>query len=452
MGVLRIRIRQPNDSGKYWETKIEGDNCHNVVATLHGNRNAKDPVHDTLFKFMRTQIKRKTSYRRNNSYGTFMDFPYSGDYQVVLNIGGCFVALGRTKNRLSINGKTESLNTIASALARLVFKSVTEKNAGKLMKSLYASLSLPEDVKYCLENRVPYHFFDDFNKVSVRLNCQQIGDNEIAIEVADGVWGTLTAKELESFCSFYLHNHRRSKKWAFTSPEILYERTMGVTPKMSDVKVMKEFMKQNRQQDIVEKRARELVKEVEQRYPDRIKVDWNSKGEPDTMYIRGKGWDWKITDNQYKSDIQAVSTYVWSADKTDSEFASAELKWIDSHNETVEHNREVLMNAGYEIVDDVIDKKSYLKAGGEGLTDQVLGQLIQVPQKPTNEARWKGPICIDNMSAGSSVGDQFVARALALLNDTMTVALVNTIKSYIKTNQNEGRNENEMRGMWKSDI
>ena len=111
-----------------------------------------------------------------------------------------------------------------------------------------------------------------------------------------------------------------------------------------------------------------------------------------------------------------------------------------------------MINAGYEIVDDVVDKTSYLKAGGEGLTDQVLGQLIQVPQKPTNEARWKGPICIDNMSAGSSVGDQFVARALALLNDTMTVALVNTIKSYIKTNQNEGRNENEMCGMWKSDI
>jgi len=451
MAELRIRIRQPNDSGKYWQTKIEGDVVISGVVTLHGNRNAKDPVHDALSKFMKTQLKRTTSGWRRSSHGTYMSFP-NGDYQVVLNIGGCFLALGRTNNRLSLNGKTESLNTIASALARLVFKSVTEKDAGKLMKSLYASLSLPEDVKYCLENRVPYHFFDNFNKVSVRLNCQQIGDNEIAIEVADGVWGTLTAKELESFCSFYLHNHRRSKKWAFTSPEILYERTMGVTPKVSDVKVMKEFMKQNRQQDIVEKRARELVKEVEQRYPDRIKVDWNSKGEPDAMYIRGKGWDWKITDNQYKSDIQAVSTFVWNTNQNDSEFAQAELKWIDSHNETVEHNREVLMNAGYEIFDDVIDKKSYLKQGGEGLTDQVLGQLRTVPQKPTNELRWKGPICIDNMSAGSSVGDQFVARALALLNDTMTVALVSTIKSYIKTNENEGRNENEMCGMRKSDI
>ena len=451
MGELRIRIRQPNDTGMNWNTTISGDICRSAIATVSGNRNAKDPVHDSLFKFMRSQLKRNTSYRRN-SYGQYLDFPYSGDYQVVLNIGGCFVALGRTNNRLSLNGKTESLNTIASALARLVFKSVTEKDAGKLMKSLYSSLSLPEDVKYCLENRVPYHFFDDFNKVSVRLNCQQIGDNEIAIEVADGVWGTLTTKELESFCSFYLHNHRRSKKWAFTSPEILYERTMGSTPKTSDIKVMKEFMKQNRQQDIVEKRARELVKEVEQRYPDRIKVEWNDKGEPDVMYVRGKGWDWKITDNQFKSDIQAVSTFIWNPDRSDSEFASVQLKWIDSYNETVEHNREIMIAAGYEILDDVVDKKSYLKQGGEGLTDVVLSQLLKVPKEPINDSRWKGPICIDNMSSGSSVGDQFVARALALLNDTMTVALVSTIKGYIKTNENEGRNENEMCGMWKSDI
>ena len=91
------------------------------------------------------------------------------------------------------------------------------------------------------------------------------------------------------------------------------------------------------------------------------------------------------------------------------------------------------------ILDDVVDKKSYLKQGGEGLTDQVLGQLIQVPQKPTNEARWKGPICIDNMSAGSSVGDQFVARALALLNDTLTVKIVSTIKRYLCNNENSIR-------------
>ena len=44
---------------------------------------------------------------------------------------------------------------------------------------------------------------------------------------------------------------------------------------------------------------------------------------------------------------------------------------------------------------------------------------------------WRGPICIDNMARGSSVGDQFVARALALLNDTVTVKIVNTIGRFL---------------------
>ena len=35
-----------------------------------------------------------------------------------------------------------------------------------------------------------------------------------------------------------------------------------------------------------------------------------------------------------------------------------------------------------------------------------------------------------------SLGDQFVARALALLNDTLTVKIVNTIKGYICNNEN----------------
>ena len=52
---------------------------------------------------------------------------------------------------------------------------------------------------------------------------------------------------------------------------------------------------------------------------------------------------------------------------------------------------------------------------------------------------WKGPICIDNMSKGSPLGDQFAARALALLNDSFTITIVNTIKSYLTTEPNKYR-------------
>jgi len=44
---------------------------------------------------------------------------------------------------------------------------------------------------------------------------------------------------------------------------------------------------------------------------------------------------------------------------------------------------------------------------------------------------YRGPICIDNLNTNSSIGDQFVARALALLNDHVVVNMVSTIKSYM---------------------
>ena len=69
-----------------------------------------------------------------------------------------------------------------------------------------------------------------------------------------------------------------------------------------------------------------------------------------------------------------------------------------------------------------------------------------LPERPTNEYTWKGPICIDNMAPDSPIGDQFGARALALLNDTMTIKIVNTIKRYLVTNKNINRIDlNEMR-------
>ena len=51
------------------------------------------------------------------------------------------------------NGKPYSLSIICSALARLTYKSCFENNPEVLLAYLYSTLDLPENVKYCLENR-----------------------------------------------------------------------------------------------------------------------------------------------------------------------------------------------------------------------------------------------------------------------------------------------------------
>ena len=45
------------------------------------------------------------------------------------------------------------------------------------------------------------------------------------------------------------------------------------------------------------------------------------------------------------------------------------------------------------------------------------------------------------MAKGSSLGDQFATRALALINDTHTIRIVNTIKRYLITDENTNRKD-----------
>jgi len=429
MNDVIIQIRKPDDSGQYWTTKISSDlipSRRNV--TLHNDRGAKDPIHKALTDFFKTALKRQKSgrYSRYSRTGHHQVFSFPRrDFNNVINIGSCPIAIGRIGNRLTINGQKESLSTVASALARVALKAAFEHDASKLLKTLYSALSIPEDVKYCLENKVPFHFFSDFVKTDVRLNCQQISDNEIAIEVSDGVWGVMSLNELDYFCSFYLHSKKRSKKWMFISPELLYERTVGTKPTVAERKVMIEFMKQNRQQDIVENRAKQLVKDMAEKYPNRLKVIYDDN-EPVTMYVRGNGWDWKLTNNKFKSDIQMVSTFVYSPSITEQAFNEAIQNWDASCAEIDRQNAE------------------YREMYADTCTEEEL-TLQPYPEMPVREANWRGPICIDNMTGGSSLGDQFVARALALLNDTMTIKIVNTIRRYINCNENECRVEmNEM--------
>ena len=52
------------------------------------------------------------------------------------------------------------------------------------------------------------------------------------------------------------------------------------------------------------------------------------------------------------------------------------------------------------------------------------------------------------MAKGSPLGDQYAARALALLNDNVTVKLVNTIGRYIPTKVMKGELESRFTVDW----
>ena len=358
--MAKIRIAKPDDSNEVYFTEITCETFTFYDTDVSYDRSALDPLQAGLEKYWRKILSPK------NRYGG----GFKKQFNHLVMINGCPVLLSREGIRYEVNGKSFNLSNIASALARLTFKSCFENEPSKLLTALYSTLSLPENVKYCIENRAPYHWFelltDGDEPIEVRLNCQQIGDNEIAIEVSDGVWGTMTVKQLDVFCNYYKNNKNRGS-WVDTSPNELYEKTVGKIPTDSEVEVMKAFLRQNRTDDLVERRAIELVNELLEQYPDRLSAEW----EGDVLmnlYVRGKDYDWKLTNNKYKSEIQMVSTYVWQPVK------EKKAVGLDENEETI-----------YETVH--------------------------------SEPKWQGPICIDNMAKGSSLGDQFAARALALLND-----------------------------------
>ena len=110
------------------------------------------------------------------------------------------------------------------------------------------------------------------------------------------------------------------------------------------------------------------------------------------MIVRGKLADWVIINSAYKTQTQKVKTFVF--------------------------------------IDDIVQNH---------------------PMKdcdPLIEGNFRGPICIDNIHTNSSLGDQYAARALALLNDNVTVKLVSTIAKYIPKSILEGERISRLGVEW----
>ena len=296
-------------------------------------------------------------------------------YSKYITIGdketGLKVLINKIGTRYHLMGEMQAKDTILTALARVVYKSCFTKDIDAMYAYMLHHLRLPANVSYALENRAPYHWYKKGIKIEVRFNVRMIGQDTCALEISDGIWAQISVQQMNIYMNYYWNGHHKGS-WKYLSPRALWRKLMGAEPTEAQLKMMIAFLEQNRTDDIVQNRALELVASLEKQYEGRLAVIWSDdKKKIDAMAVRGKIADWIITDNEYKSDIQAVSVFIYQKD-----------------------------NAG--------SARIPCQTG-------VLG----------------GPICIDNMTRNSSIGDQFAARALALLNDVNTVKIVNTISRYL---------------------
>lgn len=357
---------------------------------LESGRNGEDAIHKGIVNAYKHRLK------------------HSGDFEAILSFGD-FSVLVSKDTKYYLNGSAYGLEFCSNVLSRLTYS----HGAGvtNLMPLYFKYINTPENIRYAIENRVPYHFYEDYNRNDVRLNVQQISNSKYALEISDSVWGEILQKDLNTFINSYRYNKRRGK-WHSLSPKKLYTRLMGREPSEGELKLMVAFLKQNRTRDIVERRAKELISEMVAKFPDRLfykkfkegtsskcpypssRYDFNeeqvmwSPHNNEILFVKGQLYDWKIQkarEVSNASDRQSVSVFI--------------------------HN---------------VKRANKMKNGKI---------VVDEENNPVKEfiCAWKGPICIDNMVAGggNSIGDQMVARALTLMNDTMAVKLVGTINTHI---------------------
>jgi len=390
---VELKIYTADDSNKYHSTHIDIDTDIKYRETYRRryrmNWNSADSVYPSQFRQSHDPTTEAISkWLINNLH---INERGVSDFNAFIKIGKeddpFTMMLSKIGTRYHLMGEMQSKDTIVTAISRAVYKSCFNHDKEELYKYMLHHLRLPANVSYALENRAPFHWYIKGKKIDVRFNVRMIGDDECAMEISDGVWAPISVKAMNVYMNYYWKENQRGS-WAFLSPKKLWVKLMKEEPTEAQLKMMIAFLEQNRTDDIVQDRAIQLVKDLEKQYVGRMKVIWFSKGESSkeqikAVMVRGKLADWVITDNQYKSDIQAVSTFIVKKSGTLESQSTNKIRIQDCHLD--------------------------------------------------------GPICIDNMTKNSSVGDQFAARALALLNDTITVKIVNTIARYLNDQHIEGQ-------------
>lgn len=360
------------------------------VSVTIGDRSVgkADGITEELARNLSKQIQRYFSYST-----------VTHEREIVLVIGGNELWIEKP---YAINGVKMSLKELSFKLSRIIqaFGNISkrypqEEHKLETKKAIRGIMKTPEDILYCLENRVPFYFFVGGEKEKVRLNLKQIGESKYALEISDGKWGEIKESDLTTYLGHYLHGSKRGS-WKLLSPSKLYSKIMGKQPMESELKVMIAFLRQNRTQDIVEKRAKQLIDDLAIQFKDKILVipsvesekgqkdDVGVRRTPMKVLVKGQKTDWLLVEcvRNYsnESNPQRVHTHCL-------------MTQIENQGEVDEHK----------------------------------------------SASWNGPICINTGGKNPSLGDQFASRIFSLMNDSSITARVNTIGDFMINQENRIR-------------
>ncbi len=334
--------------------------------------NSKKKFHENVYwntfaQNVYSVFVKNTSVSKSNEM-TWITFRYdNGDSSIMLRKDG---------SSLYMNGVKKNQVDVAMALAKIIGFGAINRCADAMDNYINRNVTYSSNILYALENRTPYWLFEDGSKVQVKINTSLIGRDEVAFEISENIWGSLSLDEANTFIDCYRNKAKRSKKWADISPSNLWFNMFGTHATDSQEQLMKAWLMQNRTDWIVEERAFKLLKEMDEKdqytlvdtrklttYGDGgLKLEGISTKHNFAMHVRGELGDWLVYPNNRTTGSQRCSVVFFKK-----------------------------MNA--------VD----------------------------------GPFCIDDVNGKNVMGDQIATRATLVFNDRVGTKIVRTLQSVSPT-------------------
>lgn len=354
-----------------------------VRGTYHSG--SADPLLVNMAKSVDTWFLKKRDYVSDNDWLSQFTWKYKD--------GNVSILLTKNNGIFKMNGVKKNKKDVASTLSKVILFGVDNRSAIKMGNYIEKNINLPENVLYALENRVPYHFYREGRKISARLNVELVGSNEVAFEVSDGIWGSTSIKDANTFINSYRFGHARSKKWSNINPRRLWFNLFNKEPSDSEVYLMIEWMEQNRTEVMVDKRATQLLKDLANKYDRLHLVDFKEK-----MTTTGG----IVTLTQYSNT--KLSEYIQNIKSQ-----------VDRDGGSKSKARYALFVQG--------KKFDWLVHANNSASRYQQASAILI-----TDTNIDGPFCIDNIHDNSSIGDQIASRAMIVMNDDKASKMVGTLR------------------------
>ena len=297
-----------------------------------------------------------------------------------------------------LNGNMLTKTKLNSILPSIIMRLPLVKDSEKFNNFVDNIVNTDPVIASAIVNKIEYTFYDNGVKVATLLNVEKTGKERSAIELYEGLWIDFKDTQMKSFINSCKGN---KNKFLGVSPEELYYLSRNEFLSPLEIKTVYAFLEQNRKSSLVEKRSMELFKDLTERFTGKIfeRAMIVDDVEKQCMAVRGKQLDWLVVDRGYKQGRQDVSTYLVMA----------------ASNFKYDRSREVYSP----------------REETEGL-NTLNRNSVWFDKSNENKYLLLGPICIDQAHTGISIGDQFAARSMALLNDVHSFEQVSTLRGYAR--------------------